>query len=439
MPRMSAGRTSIPDRAESGPSGGLVLAPFRGLRFVPDQVADLAAVTSPPYDVVDAEGAVQLEDADPHNVIRIILPRATGRDPESRYLHAGQTLRSWIAAGALAADPLPGLYVYEQRSAGSLQRGLIGALGLRPPEAGVVLPHEDVMPGPVADRLHLMRATAANAEPILMAYVGGGPAADVVDRAASGPPLVATTTGDGVTHRLWRVTDPGELAVVAADLAPRQALIADGHHRYATYRRLQAEHRAAGDGAGPWDYGLALLVDSARYPLQVAAIHRVMPHLLPDEAVKRASEHWRLQPLGNRYDDAARILAATDPGEAAFVLAGAGRYWLLTEPDPVLVERAVPADRSGEWRRLDATVLHHVLLDTVWEVPDSYTDVLYRHDTASALAAASRSGGTAVLMRPVPESVVRWLAAAGQMMPRKSTSFGPKPRNGLVLRTFEAG
>ena len=28
-------------------------------------------------------------------------------------------------------------------------------------------------------------------------------------------------------------------------------------------------------------------------------------------------------------------------------------------------------------------------------------------------------------------------AAHGEKVPRKSTSFGPKPRTGLVLRTFE--
>jgi hypothetical protein len=40
----------------------------------------------------------------------------------------------------------------------------IGALGLRDPDQRVVLPHEDVMPGPVADRLELMRAARANVE-----------------------------------------------------------------------------------------------------------------------------------------------------------------------------------------------------------------------------------------------------------------------------------
>ena len=52
---------------------------------------------------------------------------------------------------------------------------------LRDPAERVVLPHEDVMPGPVADRLELMRATRANLEPILLVYEGGGGTAAVID------------------------------------------------------------------------------------------------------------------------------------------------------------------------------------------------------------------------------------------------------------------
>lgn len=39
-------------------------------------------------------------------------------------------------------------------------------------------------------------------------------------------------------------------------------------------------------------------------------------------------------------------------------------------------------------------------------------------------------------MHPVQEEVVRDLARQGVMMPRKSTSFGPKPATGLVFRTL---
>ncbi len=93
-----------------------------------------------------------------------------------------------------------------------------------------------------------------------------------------------------MTHRLWAVTDPGAQAAIAADLATRTALIADGHHRYAAYRELRAEMRDADGDSGPWDYGLAFLVDADEYPLRLGAIHRVLPRLPLTEAVDRAAE-----------------------------------------------------------------------------------------------------------------------------------------------------
>lgn len=54
---------------------GLELTPFRGLRYDPDRVGSLAAVTSPPYDVVvRPDGLLHLESADPYNIVRLILP-----------------------------------------------------------------------------------------------------------------------------------------------------------------------------------------------------------------------------------------------------------------------------------------------------------------------------------------------------------------------------
>ena len=34
------------------------------------------------------------------------------------------------------------------------------------------------------------------------------------------PPLAEAVTADGIRHRLWAITDPAELAAIAADLAP---------------------------------------------------------------------------------------------------------------------------------------------------------------------------------------------------------------------------
>ncbi len=410
-------------------AGAPLLAPFRGLRYARERVGSLAAVTSPPYDVVvRPDGRRHLETADPYNVVRLILPDPTA--PDDRHRRAARTLARWMEEGVLVPDPSPALYVYEQRDGDHLQRGVIGALRLPGPGDDAVLPHEDVMPGPVADRAALMRATGANLEPLLLAYRDGDATARIVERtAARDTPLLTTTTEDGVRHQLWALTDPADLAAVDADLAGRQALIADGHHRWATYRRLQA----AQPPGTPWDYGLVLLVDTARYPLRVRAIHRVLPQLPPATALEAVREVFRVRPVPRA--DALGALAEAAADGNAFLLAGDG-FHLLDRPDPARLRACLPADRPEAWRRLDATVLHGLLLDHVWRVPDTPEHIRYLHDTDAAVDQAERLGGTAVLMHPVREQVVLDLARQGVMMPRKSTSFGPKPASGLVMRSI---
>jgi uncharacterized protein (DUF1015 family) len=416
---------------------GLELTPFRGLRYDPDRVGSLAAVTSPPYDVVvRPDGLHHLQDADPYNIVRLILPQ--DGTPGARNEQAARTLRQWLSEGVLTADPEPGLYVYEQRDGdGMLQRGIIGALRVSDPADQVVLPHEDVMPHVVADRAGLMRATSANLEPLLLTYRGNGSAADttaVLERTAKRAPLLATTTEDGFSHRLWSITDPADMAQIQADLARHQALIADGHHRWATYRRLRAEHASP----SPWDYGLVLLVDTARYPLRVRAIHRLLHDLPVADALAALDGLFHVRHLEVPLPQALDALADAAHAGNAFLLAGDGAFHLVDRPDPVLLSRTIPADRPETWRTLDATVLHATLLDHVWHIPeDDPARIAYIHDTAATVRKAQRDGGTAVLMHPVREEVVRDLARQGVTMPRKSTSFGPKPASGLVLRTLD--
>ncbi|MGW6510196.1 DUF1015 family protein [Streptomyces niveus] len=431
----------------TGPAAkGLRLIPFRGLRYVPERVGSLAAVTSPPYDVVvRPDGLLHLESADPHNIVRLILPQAaTAAD---RHRQAADTLRRWLAEGVLAPDTEPALYVYEQHKGDLLQRGVIGALALSTPAEGVVLPHEDVMPDIVEDRAALMRATATNLEPLLLTYRSEGEATGttaVIERTVRRTPLLSTTTDDGFSHRLWSVTDPAELAEIERDLAGRQALIADGHHRWATYLRLREEHPPG--AAGPWAYGLVLLVDTARHPLQVRAIHRLL-HRLPVgdalAALKDVPGSFRVRTIDGTLREAVEALSeavTTDSGTAnAFLLAGDGRFHLIDRPDPALLAGTVPADRPAEWRALDATVLHSTLLDHIWKIPDAPEHISYIHDTEAVVEQAERHGSTAVLLHPVREEVVRELARQAVTMPRKSTSFGPKPATGLVLRSLADG
>ncbi|MEU6713239.1 DUF1015 family protein [Nonomuraea sp. NPDC046802] len=592
---------------------GLVLRPFRGVRFT---VEDPAKVTSPPYDLISDADVDALLDSHPNNVVRLILPcssqsnsstaKPNAETPsgthsprvetplETRYTKARDTLRAWLDSGVLVPDDVPALYVYEQSGPNVLQRGLIGDVGLVDPGQGIILPHEDVVPGPIADRLALMSTTQANLEPIFLLYDGdNGTATRLVNEvAAKRRPLITAQTEDGLTHRMWAITDTTEIAAINVDLHPRQALIADGHHRYATYRVLQRQERAAHrqeqqtsapppsgskepsnpkapaklpstqkltgpsellsakapdnsgkpsntqeptppeqfpsaqqpsppeepanaqkpislggpsntgrptspressspqkansstepssakapDGTnhttpkagvptptptpapapapmpaptpapaasparapasaiGPWDFGLALLVDSTAYPPDLKAIHRVIPGLPLAEATIMARAAWRV----DDYDDLAQGLAALEEAqEPAFLLAGTGGSHLLTRPDPVQLAQAMPADHSDRWNSLNTSILTEFVLPKLWNMRDDEQAVrIVHHDTKAATQLAIQTGGTAVILKALSPADVFAIAAGGERVPRKSTSFGPKPRTGLVLRTF---
>jgi uncharacterized protein (DUF1015 family) len=429
-----SGRTEVGARP-------LRLAPFRALRYAPGRVADLASVTCPPYDVIGEAGVATWEAIDPHNVVRLILPRPGSA--EDRYAHAARDLRHWLRTGILSRDRHAALYVYEHVNGTAMALGLVGAVSLHDPAERVVLPHEDVLPGPVADRTALMAATAAQLEPILLTYDGDGYASDVVDGTVPTPPLLETTTADGATHRIWRLTDPDVLGRIEADLAGRQALIGDGHHRYAAYRALHAGNglrddsdgtRAPTSGGTGTARGLSMLVDASRHPLRIASIHRSVSRLSLAQALASAAAVFRVVtplPAG-----AEPLTALSEAGHAgtAYVLAD-GRQWvLIADPDPAAVDAALPPGRSETWRRLDASIACELVLARLWRVADTDDRVAYHHDAADAVDAAHRRDGVALLLNPVRHGDVLAIAARGERMPWKSTSFGPKPRTGLLMR-----
>lgn len=406
-----------PDTSAHRPPRPLRLEPFRGLRFDPDRVGDIGTVVSPPYDVLDADTVRRLEEANRRNIVRLILSRRFERPYEA----VRQRLVDWRDAGYLRPDPEPALYVYEFTIGEATVRGLVGLLGLRDDDEGVVLPHEDVMPGPVADRAALMRATCSNLEPILLVHRGTGNLRTLTRALTARPPLLDAVALDGSRHRLWAATDEGLVARLQSAMAGGEALIADGHHRWAAYQRLQASEREAEapDGQSPWDFGLAMLVDDQDGGLAIGPIHRTVAGLTLADLHDLAGGGTTVVAHPDREAAAAawRSVTDDDPTRTAFPVSD-GRSWALV---------GVPRPHGS----IDAAVLHELVLPS-WGVSEE--QVGYHHSLDQALAAISRQPGLAVAVRPPSLAEVMDAAAAGVRMPRKSTSFSPKPRMGVVMR-----
>lgn len=388
--------------------------PFRAVRYAATH--DLAQVTAPPYDVLSDADVDELAARDPHNVVRVDVPRGG----DERYSEAAVTLNDWLATGDLVTDVEPTFTIYRRRftDATGQERelsGVLGALEVVDEGSGEVLAHERTTPKASTDRLELIRATHSNLSPVwcLSAYPGLSALLD-----APGEP-VGTVTVDGVEHVVERVSDPARISEIRSAVASTPALIADGHHRYAVSRQYRDERRAEGGDPGA-ELTLAFVGELVADQLSVEAIHRLYTGIEADALADALSERFDIEPavgdltpevLGRMNDDARLVLVR--PG---------GWDWLVPQPGAVDGLRAL----DGLW--LEETLA------------DSTAEVTYQHGLDQSVAAVRGGEATAaVLIRPVSVEEIRRTAEEGLLMPPKSTYFTPKLRTGLVIRDLGTG
>ena len=442
-----------------------VVRPFRALRFAAGAV-DLAAVVAPPYDVIGPALQADLLARDPHNVVRLDLPAEDpGDPPDERYRRAARTLAEWRSEGTLRADRRPAFYAYEQtyRVPGSgemrTQHGFFGRLRLEP-YGSDVRAHERTMPGPREDRYRLLRATGANTSPVVCLYedATGASSARLAAIAETGPDVDVIDDAGG-RHRLWAVPEDavdGPLQGAVAALVERAGTgpltIADGHHRYETALRYRDERRVGApaiDDEPAWDYVLVLFLDAASEPLTILPTHRLVRGLGDSwlASVRPQLDDW----FEVRGADSGAALAATFTGPST---GGAGRFGLWTRTGGAFLtarpaafaevtrgDEVAPGDEGVA--RLDVSRLGLVLESLCGLTPELIAAgdrVSYSHDAADAIARVDRGDDgvdATFLLEATPVADVLAVAAAGGVMPQKSTYFYPKALTGLVFNPHE--
>jgi uncharacterized protein (DUF1015 family) len=402
------------------------LRPFRGVRYSP--MGPLKDLVCPPYDIISPEEQIQLHERHPYNAVRIELPFSETAAPAARYERAARQFREWIESGVLVTDDAPRMYVYRQdyvspEGARGRVAGVIGALRLEDfgRDSGV-LPHERTMPGPVEDRLALLRACPVNISPIYAIYRGGGTLAPYFESLAGRPPDARFVDDAGTLHRLWAVGLPAETRLLADALRPGPLVIADGHHRYETALAYHAEQTGA---PGGHDAVMCFCVDADAEDLVVLPFHRAIRAApLPDRVAERLIRRFggrRVEP-GSGSEEDHRIV---------FVFP---RYDIAVAVPAEDIERRL-RHRSGPWRSLDAVALHEIVLPDV--LPEGSQDLMFTRDAAEVRRlVASGNATTGVLLRAPRAADVIDVARSGERMPQKTSYFWPKAVTGLVFRTL---
>jgi len=431
------------------------IAPFRGIAYNPNTVP-LSEVIAPPYDVLSPEQQNALYAKHPLNFVRIMLNKEEPADDDTtnRYTRAAGFLQNWLAEGSMIQDETPAFYEYIQQFEHPLvpekiveRRTLFVALKLEPYENGIVLPHEETHPKAKADRLHLMRATHANPEPIYGLYAD--PTLTIAKsldaaRANTEPFLKATfatnTAPDAEQHLIYRHTDPCLLSDIEEFFGLRRVWIADGHHRYETALNYKNEQPAS-ETPQPSDYlliGLSAFEDPG---LVVLPTHRLIKNLSAarlEDLPLQLERYFTLEVA--TIQDARTWIKEKVAAQTRFALLLKDKAYKLILRDIALMN-TVSEGHCEAWKRLDVSILQMLVLDRSLGI--SWTDlahtpsVAYTRDENEAVQKVQNGDcQIACLLQNPAVNEVRDVASAGDKMPQKSTFFYPKLWSGLILRSL---
>jgi len=427
------------------------ISPFRGLRYNPEKIKNVADVVAPPYDVIDDPLREKLYQQSPFNVVRLILTKEEDGQ-KNKYEVAKSYLENWQKENVLERDNQPQLYIYHQTyrldDGRSLTRkGFIAARRVESFDTGRIRPHEHTFAGPKADRMHLIKATQTNLSPIFGIY--GDPGKKVLNLLEEAPGkklLIDIQTEEGNRHQVWGVSDASILQKVDEAMQDKVVFIADGHHRYETalgYRDyLKAEGKLNDENASA-NFVMMYLCPMEDEGLVILPTHRVLvekPKVEFATALEKIQKHFEVK----EYADFAPALKDLESSKQAiaFLLATQNKFWVI-KTDASRVEKIETlAKIPPAVRNLDVTLLHKYLLPQIFEVNLSEGDeakkIHYVKDTQEALQAPQKGQASlSFILNSTKMKQVEEVSNIGERMPHKSTFFYPKLLSGLLFNRLD--
>lgn len=419
--------------------------PFRGLRFDCEKAGDIEKLVCPPYDIISEQQRQDYLAENENNIIRLELPKG-----EAPYENAGKTLSDWLERGILRRDDEQAVYIYEEEfSVGSERRsfkGCIVRVKLEEFSKGVILPHEETLSKAKEDRFNLMKATNCNFSQIYSLFNDASHEVTArLDRLAQSSPVSELTDGEGVTHRLWAVTDACEIGAVCSAFADKKLYIADGHHRYETALNYRNYCRENGIGNGAEDYVMMMLVDMEHPGLLVLPTHRIVRDLASfdaEAAMAKCAEWFDITAFKGTESMEETLHEKYLAGEKAVAFyCGGDEYRLLVLKDKQAVSSFLP-DKSSAYCGLDVSVLHTLILERIFGIDAEnmakQINLTYVKKFDDALSAVDEGRAQcAFILNPTKVEEIRDVAAAGEKMPQKSTYFYPKLITGLVMNEID--
>jgi uncharacterized protein (DUF1015 family) len=410
-----------------------IFRPFKSIRpgtGLADKVASL------PYDVMSREEAKQMAEGNEHSFLHVARPEidlSDSVDPydERVYQTARKNLDAMIGKGSLIQDKEPKFYIYRQIMRGRVQTGIAGCASIDDYLNDIIRKHELTRVEKEIDRISNFDYCDAHTEPVFLTYRKNEKINAIVNHWIKfNKPTYDFTSGDGITHIVWDISDPSVNKTLEELFGSLDYLyIADGHHRSASSVKVGLKRReAAGRYSGEEEFNYFLAVAFPDEDLFIMDYNRLVKDLngyTPEQFLTKIRENFRVEESAGPYQ----------PGEKhTFGMYLEGKWYKLT---------AAPGtfDSGDVIGRLDVSILQNNLLGPVLGITDPRTDK--RIDFVGGIRGleelekrAGQDMKAAFAMYPTTIEDLISVADSGLIMPPKSTWFEPKLRSGLFVHRF---
>lgn len=408
------------------------IRPFFCIRPEKEKASRIAAL---PYDVYNRNEAKAEVDKEPLSFLKIDRAETQFEDTVDTYApevyeRAHDTLWEMIEAGDFVQEKTACYYVYELTMDGRTQTGITACASIDDYQNGVIKKHENTRAEKEADRIHHVDVCNAQTGPIFLAYRANAKIRAVVAKVKTNAPEYDFTAPDGVTHRVWVISEDHEIRTVQEAFASiDQIYIADGHHRAASAVKVGLKRRAEHpdyDGTEEFNYFLSVLFPDEE--LMIMDYNRVVRDLAgmnETEFLSKMQEIFDVTPL----NDSER----RPQKKGTFTMYLDEKWYLCTVRTEDFREDPVQG--------LDVSLLQDLLLRPVLGIEDPKTDD--RIDFVGGIRGMDElekrcheDAKAAFAMYPTSIHELFAVADAGLLMPPKSTWFEPKLRSGLFIHAL---
>jgi len=406
------------------------IKPFYCIRPTAELAHRVAAL---PYDVYNRSEAKAVVAKDTLSFLNI--DRAETQFPDDVdtyadcvYAKAAELLNARIEDGTFVTDTTTNYYIYELTMDGRTQTGIVACASIDDYMNNVIKKHENTRADKEEDRIRHVDTCNAQTGPIFLAYRRNETIYSVVAKTKQNAPLYDFTSEDGITHRVFVISDATDVKAVSDAFSSIDSIyIADGHHRAASAVKVGLKRRLENPGFdGTEEFNFFLSVLFPEDELKILPYNRVVKDLnglTKGAFLDRIAQDFDVEKLGSE--------AFQPVKKGTFGMYLDNSWYCLTAKD-ALQQITDPVES------LDVSLLQDYLLAPVLGIGDPRTDK--RIDFIGGIRGLGElerrvAEDMTVAFSMYPTSIGELFAVsdAGRLMPPKSTWFEPKLRSGLFI------